>query len=357
MAVNGRRKTMKILMVGPLPPPMGGIAVSFKVLVGLLQGRDDVTLEVVDFSAIRQRHGNALRGLLRLCRAIIPKAKEADVVTAYFASTALPSLGVLLLLICRILGKPLVLRKAANFDYRDLGSFKGRIAHVVVKRAQLYLAETKMLVGLARERGIAHVMWYPTNRPMSDAEESAALDIVSCRRFVFVGQVREYKGIREIIQAAERFGEGVRVDVYGPMVNDLDQSIFNGCKRVKYCGILAPEDVIPTLKNYDLLLLPTKAVTEGYPGAVFEGYAAGLPIITTRCGGIPEIVDESSGVFVEPGNTDALFDAMKTVVEDNDRYRRLREGVRVKRKEFDSATWADRFVEYCRHAMSAEGWK
>ena len=105
--------------------------------------------------------------------------------------------------------------------------------------------------------------------------------------------------------------------------------------------------MISTLKQYDMLLLPTKALSEGYPGVVFEGYSAGLPIITTRCGGIPEIVDDSSGLFVSAGNADALFEAMKFVVENDDLYQKLRMGVLKKREEFDSKIWADCFVEYC----------
>ena len=342
---------LRILLIGPLPPPIGGIAVSFKILMELLRRRDDLYIKVVDFNAILRRKGNSLRGLLSLCSAVISNTRQVDVITAYFASTALPLLGLLLLVISRILGKPLVVRKAAGFDYLDLGPFKGRIAHFIVKHADLYLAETRNLVRLARDRGISHVKWYPTSRQMGNHEYALLVENRSCRRFVLIGQVREYKGIREIIQAAERFEKGISVDIYGPLFDDLEQNIFERCKRVNYCGILSSEDVIPTLKRYDILLLPTKAVTEGYPGAVLEGYSAGLPIITTRCGGIPEIVDAQSGIFVEPGNSDALFEAMKTVVESDEVYRKLRQGVYEKRKEFDAAIWADRFVEYCREVV------
>ena len=347
-----KQKTrLRILLIGPLPPPIGGIGVSFKILMELLRRRDDIDIKIVDFNAIRRRKSNSLRGLLSLCMAVISRARQVDIVTVYFASTALPSLGLLLLVISRILGKPLVVRKAAGFDYLDLGPFKGCVAHFIVKHADLYLAETRNLVRLAHDRGISHVRWYPTSRSMGDHKYAPLVENRSCRRFVSIGQVREYKGIREIIQAAERFQEGISVDIYGPLFDDLDHNIFEKCKRVNYCGILSYEDVIPTLKRYDMLLLPTKAVTEGYPGAVFEGYAAGLPIITTRCGGIPEIVDAQSGIFVEPGNSDALFEAMKTVVENDEVYRKLRQGVYDKRKKFDAAIWSDRFVDYCKEVV------
>lgn len=334
-------------MIGSLPPPIGGISVSFKALVDILLLRKDVKIEVVDLSCIRRNKGNSLRGFIHLCKDIISKAKKSNVISVYFASTALPTFGLLLVVLSRILHKPLVLRKAAGFDYINLGPLKGRIAHFVVKNTDMYLAETKKLVRLARMRGISNVMWYPTNRQMPTINKLQSLDNRTCRRFVFVGQVREYKGISEIIQAAERCDDTVSVDIYGPLFDDLKQGIFEDCEKVHYCGVLPPNDVIPTLKRYDMLLLPTKAESEGYPGVVFEGYSAGLPIITTRCGGIREIVDESSGIFVEPGDPNTLFDAMNTVVQDDNIYRKLLRGVYEKRGEFDASIWSNRFVRCC----------
>ena len=346
-ALNAERCRIKILMVGPMPPPFGGIGVSFKLLVDMLRQRDDVEIAIVDFNEIREQNGRSLHGLLRFCRTVVEKARCMDVITVYFASTALPSVGFLLLVLARLLGKPLVVRKAAGFDYLDLGPLRGRIAHFVTRHADLYLAETKHLVDLAHQRGISHVRWYPTARPMGRDELTSSDRNDLCRKFVFIGQVREYKGIREIIQAAERFEESISVDIYGPLFDDLPLDIFKGCKRVRYCGSLTPENVIPTMKQYDMFLLPTKAVTEGYPGAVFESYAAGLPVITTRCGGIPEIVDRSCGLFVEPGNADSLYEAMNIVIENSEVYRGLKQGVVDRRKEFDAGIWTDRFVEYC----------
>ncbi len=353
MAPNTTSDRISILMIGPLPPPIGGVSVSLKQLVDLLKQRDDVDIAVVNISEIRQKKRKTLRGFLPLTKTIISATRRADVISVYLASPALPKLGLMLLVISKVFAKPLIVRKAANFDYLDLGSFWGRIAHFVVKRCDLFLAETKNLVRLVGDRGGSHVEWYPTSRPMSYIDRSDTLRDKSCRRFVFVGQVREYKGILEIIQAAERFDDDVRVDIYGPLFDDIGAGVFEDCRRVRYCGVLSPDNVISTLKQYDVLLLPTKALTEGYPGAVLESYAAGLPIITTRCGGIPEIVDESSGVFAEPGDSDSLFEAMKTLVENDEVYRNIKKGGLIKRTVFDSLVWAERFVNYCEELVAS----
>jgi glycosyltransferase involved in cell wall biosynthesis len=96
------------------------------------------------------------------------------------------------------------------------------------------------------------------------------------------------------------------------------------------------------------MVLPTKAKTEGYPGAIFESYAAGLPVITTPAGAIPEIVTEDTGVFVPPGDSEALYNAMRQLVDDQDTFQRLLDGVSAYRAEYDSRHWADYYVQLCR---------
>lgn len=344
---NNQKKPLNILLIGSLPPPIGGISVSFSILADLLSIRNDVSIQIVDLGILRRSGRIRFFQLLSFVRRLVSVINKADVVTMYVASTALPTLGFIVLLISRLQNKPFIIRKAAGFDYYDLGVLLGGISHFVIKKCDLYLAQTKKLVRLAQERGVSHVQWYPTSRVMDDCDHASGSEQSSCRRFVFISQVRRYKGVHELIEAGERFGREICVDVYGPLFDDIDVGVFDKCKTVTYRGLLSPEEVISTMKQYDMLLLPTKAPTEGYPGVVFEGYSAGLPIITTRCGGIPEIVDETCGIFVEKGSVDSLYKAMKNVVDNKELYQILKEGAKQKRKEFDAEIWADKFVEYC----------
>jgi glycosyltransferase involved in cell wall biosynthesis len=346
--INGNDKKLKILMIGPLPPPIGGIAVSFEILVNLLYHRDDVDIEVVDFSDIRNRKGNSLRGLLCLCRAVLSKAKQADVISVYFASTALPTLGLLLLVISHVLGKPFIVRKGGGDDYFDLlGFVKGHIAHFVVKHADLYLAQTQNLVRIAQHKGIPSVKWYPTSRLKGDHENLTPLGNTPCRRFVYVGHVRENKGMHALAEAAKQLPESVTIDVYGPWFDCLDRHVFDNSPNIRYQGVLKPEEVVATMRKYDAAVLPTKARTEGYTGMVLESYTAGLPIVASKIGGIPEIVDDTIGILVEPDSVEDLCKAMTQLTQDNELFNRLRANTREKAKFFSSERWANEFVKYC----------
>jgi glycosyltransferase involved in cell wall biosynthesis len=56
---------------------------------------------------------------------------------------------------------------------------------------------------------------------------------------------------------------------------------------------------------------------ENQPCVILESLASGIPVIATKVGGIPEIVDKKRGILVENKNEDALLEAMKRMLEKN----------------------------------------
>ena len=73
-------------------------------------------------------------------------------------------------------------------------------------------------------------------------------------------------------------------------------------------------DVPDVLRSYDIFAL--SSIAEGTPGAALEAMACGLPVVGTRVGGIPEVIDNGvTGQLVPPSNAAALAAALKHYVE------------------------------------------
>lgn len=222
-----------------------------------------------------------------------------------------------------------------------------------LRRADLYLAETRRLVERAEELGLRGVGWYPNSRPMPRLPEAAAGNGRSCRRFVFLSQLYRAKGVVDLLDAAEDLPDGVTIDVYGTLGFDLPGTVFDGRRNVTYHGAAERDRVHDVLASHDALVLPTYYPAEGYPGVILEAYAAGIPVISTRTGAIPELVDESTGILVEPRDVGSLRAAMLSLVEEPGLCDRLRQGVRERRQEFSDDVWQERFVRYCRNVYDA----
>lgn len=343
-----KRDPLHILMIGPLPPPVGGTTVLFKRLGDSLCDRDDVTVSVIGSSGVRGRGPGAIPEFCGLAWRILQGVRRCDVVALHASTSGVPIIGPFVACLTRIWRRPLILRKFGGTGFDEFPFVLRVCANWTVRCADLFLVETKALVKRAQAVPFSHVAWYANSREIDRSVSSDHVVARSCRRFIFLSQVRPSKGIAELIVSGERFDDDVQVDVYGPFLDGLSEETFAGLQNVHYRGVVGPDAIHDILRDYDAVVLPTKSRTEGYPGTVIEAYCAGIPVITTRCGAIPEIVDESCGLLIEPGDAEALHQAMKAMVDDDALYADLCRGALLKRDLFDSDIWTERFIDHCK---------
>jgi glycosyltransferase involved in cell wall biosynthesis len=82
------------------------------------------------------------------------------------------------------------------------------------------------------------------------------------------------------------------------------------------------DNIRPVLRIWDIFALPS--FDEALPIAALEAMAESLPVVATRVGGIPELVeDEHTGHLVEPGDTDALQTALRRLINNPELRKRL----------------------------------
>jgi glycosyltransferase involved in cell wall biosynthesis len=122
-------------------------------------------------------------------------------------------------------------------------------------------------------------------------------------------------------------------------------------EKVSFRGNLPIEQVRRLMADSDILLHPSVTPEdgdrEGIPNALMEGQATGLPVISTRHGGIPELVlDGETGLLVGEHETTALTDALRKLL--TSRERRLHLGRAGRERivaEFSLEQQAQRYLE------------
>ncbi|MFZ4699219.1 MAG: glycosyltransferase, partial [Candidatus Methylumidiphilus sp.] len=103
------------------------------------------------------------------------------------------------------------------------------------------------------------------------------------------------------------------------------------------------DDLDNYIPAFDLLALPS--YTEGLPNVVLESLAAGVPVVATAVGGVPEVVQDGvSGYLVPPGDSDALAERILRVLRIADGGRSMGEqGREYVRGHFGFATQATEY--------------
>lgn len=138
--------------------------------------------------------------------------------------------------------------------------------------------------------------------------------------FLFLGRIEKPKGIFDLIEVIaahrETFAAGTELYVGGDgEVRELERLIaaHDLGTFVHYVGWISGDDKAALLNRADVFILPS--YNEGLPISILEVMSYAMPVIATRVGGIPTIVEPGrNGLLIAPGDRAALFDAMQTFI-------------------------------------------
>jgi glycosyltransferase involved in cell wall biosynthesis len=110
-------------------------------------------------------------------------------------------------------------------------------------------------------------------------------------------------------------------------------------------------DVTPYYTLADLMVLPSH--TEGSPNCLLEAMAAGLPVVATAVGGVPEIVStENAAILVEKGNPSALAQAISHVLDDELLRAQLSTAARKTAKAYSPESYCDALLSLYRDCLA-----
>ena len=131
-------------------------------------------------------------------------------------------------------------------------------------------------------------------------------------RLVTVGRMVPIKGYTLLLRACRRLldeGLDLRLEMVGdgPLRSELEAlaSTLNLERHVSFAGPVGQDRIAAHYAQADVLVI--SSFMEGVPVVAMEAMAVGLPIVATRVGGIPELVEDGvSGMLVSPSSTEAL---------------------------------------------------
>lgn len=329
---------MKLLALGPLPPPLGGTTVLFEDFVRTIDGRVD-KLTVIDTND--RRSDARLSSFVKSFLAFVRNVSGHDVITVHASVKRFVWYGAFLRLVAGFVRKPVILRAFGGaLDLQFLRA--NRISKLAFRLAfsnSLVLLETKHLVEFFK--GVfpqSNVEWLPNSRSNVSCESSAGR---RNGKFIFVGNVSESKGVGLIVEVLKSAPAGsLSVDIAGPLSSDFSQELLVGVPGLRYLGVVPSESVGRLISQYEALVLPTSYEGEGYPGVIIEAYSQGTPVIATSWRSIPEIVvDGVTGFLIPPKDTRALGDAMTRMLSDKCLLDKMRLSSLSYAKNFSSSFW------------------
>ncbi len=222
-----------------------------------------------------------------------------------------------------------------HYQWNSLGGLLYlTLERLLILRTDLFLFES----AYGRTAFIAKVGRPEPSRVIHNGVDAAEFEPVvadpQATDLVFVGELRLLKGVDVLIEAIAtlaRRGQPVTATIVG---EGVDRSAFEAAVAARQIGdavrFVGPMPARAGFALGRLLVVPSRA--ESLPYIVLEAAAAGLPMVTTRVGGIPEIFGADTGELVPPANAAALANAIQQAIRNPAEKReaawRLRDRVR-----------------------------
>ena len=142
--------------------------------------------------------------------------------------------------------------------------------------------------------------------------------------------VSEFPGI-----SFDVIGDGSAIYIFQQLAAALKVS-----DRVAFHGQVSHEEVIGLMRQADLFCFPTVS-SEGFPKAVIEAMACGLPVITTKTSSLPQLIGSGCGVLIDEATPLIMANAVRQCLIDKEKYRRMSEQATITAKQYSLEKWRD----------------
>jgi glycosyltransferase involved in cell wall biosynthesis len=215
---------------------------------------------------------------------------------------------------------------------------------ITLRRANRVIALTSREARYLERLGVAHerIAVIPNGVDMEEfAPVRAAMREGDDVRILFAGRCYpQQKGLEVLLDAMAflRDDARIRLRIVGEdwgghsVIRSMARS--HGIKdRITLLGRVDRPSLIEEFQSADVFVLPS--LFDSFPIAILEAMAAGLPVVATRVGGVPDIVEDGrTGVLVDPGDAKALAGALRGLASDGSARREMGRRGRERARQF-----------------------
>ena len=159
----------------------------------------------------------------------------------------------------------------------------------------------------------------------------------------FVGRISPEKGVDTLVEAARGLPE-IRFKAAGA-IDRMKEFVADSPENFEFPGHVKHEKISEFYKSSRIVVLPNICF-EGFPMILPEAMLQGKPVIASRIGGIPEIVDDGkTGLLFEPGNHEDLARKIKKLWDNPELCRKMGQAGREKAlKEYSPEKYYSRLM-------------
>lgn len=319
----------KILLFGPLPPPITGQSKAFHLVCESI--KDKHIINTTRFSSkIISTLCTIIQTLYFICTKNISKV--------YFTCSRSKLGGfrdILLLLLSRI-RKIRVINHLHGFDFyhysQTLNPFYRYIFNYAYEWVDTSIVLHDSMVKEFRDFKKMRIETVVNSYDrLLEIHDEIDVKVANKINILFLSNIMQSKGIFIFLEALKLLHKETNdftVNIAGGFIDDYlmssvdaKRNFYNEIGKLKqngvdvnYLGTVYGEDKTKVLVDSDIFVLPTFHKTEAFPISIIEAMRTGCAIITTNHNIIPDIVSSHNGILAEPNSVNSLAECLKELL-------------------------------------------
>ena len=209
--------------------------------------------------------------------------------------------------------------------------------YLVDNKPDLVTAPSQFVIGKLKESGLfegVKTIKLPLGIELSDRKVKKSYNTID---ILYVGGLSRHKGVHLLINAFKKLEfKNINLHILGKGKDEDEfKKIAGSDQRIIFHGFVPDEELMELYQKANLTVVPS-IWYDNSPMVIYESLINGTPVIGSRIGGIPELIEDGyNGFLFEAGNVDELKKILESLVKNPSELRKLEEGAFESVKKYD----------------------
>jgi glycosyltransferase involved in cell wall biosynthesis len=332
---------MKILIIGPFPDPITGNSLANQIIYeNLPKYNEDVQVDNINtsYSCLKENLGKLnFSKVWHYFKQYVEIHKVLKCDKLYYTSGQ-TFYGVLkyfpYLLLAKLFRKEIIVHIHGNFLHKEFEALRG-IKQYVFKKT-LTLCDKGIVLSKSLRKNLSPFLKESQIFELENFVEDIILDHQFYKdfnklRIIYLSNLMTEKGIFYLLEALTILSE-MDVDFDAKIAGGIDPAIANEIESklnklpdsVEYLGLVFGSDKKELLNWGNVFVFPTYYSMEGQPISIFEAYASGNVILTTKHAGIPDVFkEEINGFYIEKKSSSSIANRLQLMSENMNEHKNI----------------------------------
>lgn len=341
------KSTPKVLLVSPLPPPVGGIASWTVHMLSFINGKKK-DYELIHLnSAIKHKRItdkrvfnriiNGVRDFFEQYSRLLKKVKKDKPTIVHVTSSA--SLALFKDYLYAWVFKRRGIWSVIHFRFGRICEIKQKnnwewmlLKTVIRAYNEAIILDLKSYQCLSSS-GIDNINLVPnplSNEFLNKVNKTRVIGERNNDVLLFVGHVIEDKGVYELIEAVRNLKSVKELKLIGPYEIHVKEELIKLAgkekNKINFIGTQPSEVIIQEMSTCGIFVLPS--YSEGFPNVILEAMVSACPIIATDVGAIPEMLKRGAGICISPRSVEELEQGIRELISNTPLTKKMGENAR-----------------------------